>query len=183
MSRNTVSVNRAPVLTLWAAIVAERLGFSWEEALTLGRTVAGLNAQSKGRRLGIFHPSEEEKPKELRRKQAPRKFLVELCGRAVPAIRTPAGVRALSKDKPVEPDSVSRYLETKFGDQLAKVTEAMKALAWSFETGELIKRAFPLYEAFRPAIPADKTGWGARGDLDLGKITELIPNKRRRHRV
>ena len=32
-----ISINRAPVLTLWAAVVAERLGFEWEEALTLGR--------------------------------------------------------------------------------------------------------------------------------------------------
>jgi len=30
-------VNRAPVLTLWATIVAERLGYSRATALTLGR--------------------------------------------------------------------------------------------------------------------------------------------------
>jgi len=41
-------VNRAPVLTLWAAVVAEVLGFKHAEALTLGRAVAGLNAYSKG---------------------------------------------------------------------------------------------------------------------------------------
>jgi hypothetical protein len=43
-----VMVNRAPVLTLWAAVVAEVLGFEHGEALTLGRAVAGLNAYSKG---------------------------------------------------------------------------------------------------------------------------------------
>lgn len=32
-----MTVNRAPVLTLWAAVVAERLGVAWDEALTLGR--------------------------------------------------------------------------------------------------------------------------------------------------
>ena len=32
-----VTINRAPVLTLWAAVVAERLGFSGDEALTLGK--------------------------------------------------------------------------------------------------------------------------------------------------
>ena len=52
----TIEINRAPVLTLWATVVAERLGFGHKEALTLGKAVAGLNAQSKGRRLGIFHP-------------------------------------------------------------------------------------------------------------------------------
>jgi hypothetical protein len=49
-----ILINRAPVLTLWAATVAERLGFDEGEALSLGKAVAGLNAQSKGRRLGIF---------------------------------------------------------------------------------------------------------------------------------
>jgi hypothetical protein len=37
--------NRAPVLTLWAAVVAEVLGFEHGEALTLGRAVTGLNVQ------------------------------------------------------------------------------------------------------------------------------------------
>ena len=52
-----IEINRAPVLTLWAAVVAERLGFDWEEALTLGRAVAGLNAYSKGKALGLFEPT------------------------------------------------------------------------------------------------------------------------------
>ena len=51
MAKNKIKINRAPVLTLWAAIVAERLGHDSHEALTLGKAVAGLNAQSKGRRL------------------------------------------------------------------------------------------------------------------------------------
>jgi hypothetical protein len=42
-----VKINRAPVLTLWPAVVAERLGFDWEEALTLGRAVAGSMRTAK----------------------------------------------------------------------------------------------------------------------------------------
>ena len=38
-------------------VVAERLGFKHDEALSLGRALAGLNAQSKGQRLGIFKPT------------------------------------------------------------------------------------------------------------------------------
>jgi hypothetical protein len=52
-----ISINRAPVLTLWAAVVAERLGFDRDAALTLGRAAAGLNAYSKGVSLGLFEPS------------------------------------------------------------------------------------------------------------------------------
>jgi len=32
-------IDRAPVLTLWASVVAERLGFDRDEALTLGRAL------------------------------------------------------------------------------------------------------------------------------------------------
>jgi hypothetical protein len=53
----TIYINRAPVLTLWAAVVAERLGFRRDESLTLGRAVAGLNAYSKAVLLGLFRPS------------------------------------------------------------------------------------------------------------------------------
>jgi hypothetical protein len=38
---NSIKINRAPVLTLWAAVVAERLGFDRATALTLGQAVAG----------------------------------------------------------------------------------------------------------------------------------------------
>ena len=47
-SHRTIKINRARVLTLWAAVVAQRAGFEWEKALTLGRAVAGLNAYAKG---------------------------------------------------------------------------------------------------------------------------------------
>jgi len=56
MTERRIVINRAPVLTLWAATVAERLGFDQDEALSLGKAVAGLTAQSKGQRLGIYKP-------------------------------------------------------------------------------------------------------------------------------
>ena len=47
-------VNRAPVLTLWAAVVAERLGHPPDTALSLAGAVAGTAARAKARRLGIM---------------------------------------------------------------------------------------------------------------------------------
>jgi len=38
MSHERILINHAPVLTLWAAIAAERLGFDDEEAFDLGTT-------------------------------------------------------------------------------------------------------------------------------------------------
>lgn len=55
-----------------AAVVAQRLGFRWDESLSLGKTLAGLNAQSKGRRLGIFKPHEERGPSLSTRSSGPR---------------------------------------------------------------------------------------------------------------
>jgi hypothetical protein len=64
---HTIMVNRSPVLTLWAAVVAERLGFDSDEALTLGRAVAGLNAYSKSLSLGLYHPTPEAERERRRR--------------------------------------------------------------------------------------------------------------------
>ena len=41
-------INRAPVLTLWAAVVAERLGMPHETALSVGQALAGITAHAKG---------------------------------------------------------------------------------------------------------------------------------------
>jgi hypothetical protein len=170
---NTISINRAPVLTLWAYVVARRLGFRKDEALTLGKAVAGLNAQAKGRRLGIYHPTEES-PKEVReRRKKAETFLIEVCGRTVPATKTDDGIRATTKGDPIEPSSVTRYLEKKFGDELDRVEQAMQKLANAYPPKELADHAYPLYEKFRPSIPAGTKGWGAAGNLDLRLIAGL----------
>jgi hypothetical protein len=170
---HTIKVNRAPVLTLWAAVVAERLGFDWDEALTLGRAVAGLNAYSKGVRLGLFTPSPKE-VKEKKRKLAEGETLhIDLLGRAVPAMRTPDGLRAVSKDRPIVPSSVERYLESKFGEAHPGVRKAMETLARSKPPQALAAQAYKLYEEFRPEIPAGVRGWGAEGRLDTRRIRAL----------
>jgi hypothetical protein len=165
-----VSVNRAPVLTLWAAVVAEQLGFDHDEALTLGRSVAGLNAYSKGKALGLFKPAPEDVRRERERLAHGTMLHVSLLHRAVPVVRTPEGLRALAKDKPVQPAGVQRYLAGKFGDALAAVEDAMRALARSLPADELEHRAYALYEHFRPAVPEGVQGWGAAGVLDLARI-------------
>ena len=176
MTSKTISINRAPVLTLWAAVVARRFGFDEGEALTLGNAVAGLNAQAKGRRLGIFNPH-EEKAKKAREKERGERFLIELCGRPVPATNTEDGIRAVRGRTPIDPDGVRRYLGDKFGDDLRAVRSAMQRLAKAYNPKELADHAYSLYERFRPEIPAGKKGWGAKGDLDLGPIGRLAKEK------
>ena len=174
MAEQSVMINRAPVLTLWGAVVAERMGYDWEAALTLGKAMAGLNAQAKGRSLGIFGP-----PKTAERDGTPKKrgmgeeFWVEVCGRPVPAKNTDDGPRAVVKDKPIDPASVSKYLEGKFKDDLEAVAAAMRALANSFEPEELADVAYGLYERFRPEVPKGEKGWGRQGELKLELIRSL----------
>jgi hypothetical protein len=170
---HAVTVNRAPVLTLWAAVVAERLGFAWDEALTLGRAVAGLNAYSKGMHLGLFEPTPEAEQERRHKARHGEAVHVALLHRAVPAMQTPEGLRALSKEKPISPDSVDRYLHGKFGESYDSVRRVMTELARSLPPKVLADREYALYERFRPEIPAGVGGWGAAGKLDLDVIERL----------
>ena len=62
MADGKIRANRAPVLTLWAAVVAKRLGFDHSIALTLRQAMAGLSAHAKGVSLDIV----EHKPDQVR---------------------------------------------------------------------------------------------------------------------
>lgn len=167
-------INRAPVLTLWAAVVAERLGHDHDAALTLGKAVAGLNAQAKGRRLGILEPAGPEvAAKREKARAAAGATHVELLGRRVPVVKTKDGLRAATDGKADSPAAVERYLTSKFGEHLDSARAAMTALARAYPKAELETRAFALYEAFRPAVPEGTRGWGAKGALDLGRIAKL----------
>ena len=174
MANKKFKINRAPVLTLWAAVVAERLGYDEDAALTLGKAVAGLNAQSKGRKLGIYEEKTEDETKEDKKKEKESDVeFVELLGRGIPAIKTPNGLRAAEKGKPIHTESVQTYLENKFKDDLADTRQAMQKLARAFPPKQLEKKAYDLYEKFRPEIPEGKKGWGAKGELDLDYIRSL----------
>ena len=177
MATKKVKINRAPVLTLWAAVVAGRVGYDPDAALSLGKAVAGLNAQSKGRRLGIFQePSDQDKAK--RKSKTPEATIVTLLGRPVPTIRTKHGIRAAIQGEAIDPKPVKVYLEKKFGADLGDVRTAMEALAKSYEPDELAAHAFGLYEKFRPPIPEGKRGWGAAGELDLGQLQQLARRRK-----
>lgn len=108
MPEHNVLINRAPVLTLWATIVAEQLGFDRNEALSIGKAVAGLTAQTKGQRLGIYSPVAQE-IKKVHARERGEEFFVEICGRHVPSINTTTGVRAVNKNQPIEAMGVERY--------------------------------------------------------------------------
>jgi hypothetical protein len=166
-----VVVNRAPVLTLWAAVVAERLGHPADTALTLGRAVAGSAARVKARSTG------REERKADRDADTPRLAVqhvtapVLLLGKTIRLLPTADGeLRAAEGDQPANPTGVQRYLANAFGDHLNEVRTAMEELAGRYEPAELNRIGFRLYERFRPEIPPGNTGWGAKAALEVDKI-------------
>ncbi len=161
MTVPAIKVNRAPVLTLWAAVVAERLGHPPDLAATLGQSVAGSSARAKARSLGIADDKDREADKrdtELRPAFRP----VRLLGKDIRLAATEAGeLLAEDKGKPADPVAVRRYLLRAFGDRLGEVRSAMEGAAALFPPEELNRVGFRIHEGFRPEVPLGPRG-GAR---------------------
>jgi len=174
-----ITVNRAPFLTLWATVVARRLGYGEEEALSLAKAFTGLTAQSKAQRLGLSQPRPEyERERIQAEREAKGAEYVEFLDRLIPVIRTEKGLRALSGTSPISPESTKRYLAQKFGEHLELVEKKLTELAETFEPMELAGSAMDIYMRIRPRVPEGKAGWGKEGILDLAKIDELIARRR-----
>ena len=163
MATRTISINRAPVLTLWAAVVAQRLGFDEDEALTLGKAVAGLNAQAKGRRLGIFKPH-EEKAKKAREKERGEQFLIEVLrsarARHEHRRRHPGRARAASR---LTQTACGATWRTSSGTNLKAVRSAMLKLAKAYKPKELADHAYRALRAIPARHPRRREGLGCQG--------------------
>jgi len=166
-----LEINRVPVLTLWAAVVAERLGHPADTALTLGRAVAGSAARVKARNIG-----QEERQADrdadrpgLRPDQVTAPAV--LLGKTIRLLPTADDeLRAADGEQPADPAAVQRYLAKAFGDHLDEVRQAMDELASRYAPAELNRVGFRLYEKFRPDVPYGTAGWGKRAVLDIEKI-------------
>jgi hypothetical protein len=121
---------RAPVLTLWAAVVAERLGHPADTALTLGRAVAGSAARVKARNIGREErrADRDSDRSELRPDHVTAP--VFLSGKTIQQLPTTDGeLRAAEGEQPADPMAVQRYLAKAFGDHLNEVRQAMDELS------------------------------------------------------
>lgn len=109
------------MLTLWATVVAERLGHPPDLALTLGQAVCSTSARAKARRLGIEEERDREEEKrahELRPAFKP----VRLMGKDIRLAATEAGeLLAEDKGKPADPAAVRRYLLRALSERLGEV--------------------------------------------------------------
>jgi hypothetical protein len=163
-----IRVNRAPVLTLWAAVVAERLGHPPDTALSLASAVAGTAARAKARRLGIAEDRDRAKDGAPKKRQETTRLLgkdVRLTHDADGLVLADAG-----EGKPAPAAPVAAYIAKAFGSRLAEARAAMETLAARYDPDELNRIGFRLYEGFRPEVSEGVKGWGAKGELRLDRI-------------
>jgi hypothetical protein len=165
-----IRINRAPVLTLWAAVVAERLGHPPDTALSLASAVAGTAARAKARRLGIAED------REMAKDQGPAMptNTARLLGKEVRLTHDADGVvlADAGDGTPAPAAPVAAYIARAFGSRLAEAREAMVALAARHAPQELNRIGFRLYEGFRPEVPEGVPGWGAKGMLRIERIRD-----------
>eukprot|EP00797_Seminavis_robusta_P032202 Sro713_g191580.2 (228) ;mRNA; r:23653-24336 len=172
----TILINRSPILTLWVAVVAERLfSLKFEEAMTVGSAYAAECARAKGTSLGIYTETTQEKkdgPSEDAG-DAKRQFL--LMNQTIRANQTPAGWRAIgNKEEEIDPHQIWKSLTKKLGDDLPFVLERMREAAEA--AGEdLDASAYNYYVHVRPGIPHGTKGWGAHGHLQTSKLSDFYP--------
>jgi hypothetical protein len=166
-----LTINRAPVLTLWAAVVAERLGHPPDTALTLGRALAGSAARVKARSIGREERQADRDADTPKLRPEHVTAPVFLLGKSIRLLPNVDGeLRAADGEQPVDPVAVERYLTKTFGEHLGEVRRAMETLAGRYDPAELNRIGFRVYEAFQPEIPPGNAGWGAKAELDVGKI-------------
>lgn len=80
-----ITINRAPVLMRWTAVVAERPGFDWDEVMAIGRAVAGLEAYANGKASGFLHRRSKQSTERRGELEQGAKLHVDLLRRAVSA--------------------------------------------------------------------------------------------------
>ncbi|KIJ56871.1 hypothetical protein M422DRAFT_238464 [Sphaerobolus stellatus SS14] len=159
----SVMVNRAPVMTAWATVVAEALGFKREEALSIASVYTEMNATSKGVGLGIF---EEGKGKGLEATAGGGQPFVEFMGRNPVFSTRDSQWRGLLKGEPVSPSAAYKYITNAFHQTTGHVIGAMRLLAETYPPRELNRLGFSLYADFRPTVD----GWGKKGELKCSNI-------------
>ncbi|CAL1700750.1 unnamed protein product [Somion occarium] len=163
----SVVINRAPIMAAWAFVVAERLGFQREEALSIASVYTEMNAISKGVSLGIY---DERKQKGVEATKGGSQPYVDLMGRRVPLFQTSSQQwRALSSGTPVAPATAFSYIKRSLRQTTPHIVGALRLLALSYPATMLNERGFSLYAEFRPEVD----GWGKRGEIKCKSILAL----------
>ncbi|KAJ7904595.1 hypothetical protein B0H14DRAFT_2663580 [Mycena olivaceomarginata] len=167
-TKSTV-VNRAPLMTAWSTLVAERLGFQREEALSIASVYTEMNAVSKGVSMGIYKPGTQFKRSTEAARGGSQPY-VELLGRRIPLFKTQNSQwRALSNGTVVQPSTAFSYISRALRQTTPHIIGALRLLAESFTPQEINAKGWGLYAEFRPEVQ----GWGDRAEVKCETILGL----------
>lgn len=123
-------VNRAPVMTAWATVLLERLGFSRPEALSLAHCYVNYTSTMRGISLGIIPAAEKERAVHI---VGPNQPHFELMGVKIPVMQMQDGsYRGISAGEVVAPDKAFHYMRRSMAQTLSSVLGALTLLADSF---------------------------------------------------
>lgn len=162
-----VVVNRAPVMTAWAVVVLQCLGFCVQEALSLAHCYVSTTAEARAPTPGksaAAHVTSTNQPH------------VDFLQVRIPVIQLRQGqYRGLHAGEVVPPTRAFDYLRRSMFQMLPHVMGALTLLANAYmgptnDTEALQRHAYALYMDFRP----DTQGaWGKRATLSLDTILDL----------
>lgn len=133
-----VVLNGSAALTLWGTTVAQRVGFDWQEALSIGRASATQEVYPNGAKHVHFRPT----PATVRRRRSTttpgQTIAIDLLGRAILVVRTGGGFRALHRGKIIDPISVDHALMRRISEKKYLILcAALMRLARSMTPTEL----------------------------------------------
>ncbi|GAB1741485.1 hypothetical protein NU219Hw_g6715t1 [Hortaea werneckii] len=176
--QDAITINRAPVLELWASCVTNFMypSIPWETCLSVGSAISTITAVAKGRSIGTIEkpgPDEAENRRRERQRKAETQHSEDLEVMGF-HLRLEDG-KALVGDKP-KPGNEGA-LSQKFGQaQYERAKEAFQdALGpWKGRESELDREAFKMYEEFRPTVPPGQMGWGRKGRLNLENVKSAV---------
>ena len=174
-----IAINRGPVLSLWAAAVAQRIGYSWDTATTVGRALADQFAKAKGQRLGVVANAPRAHAQAGAGKGDKDERQIRIFDTSIDMTTSTHGLVAVSDGIPWVPRSAQTYLRKAFGSAFDRVRARLEELAATYSDVETLNRdAYNLYCQFRPAVPDGVAGWGQRGTLRMADISRLIRQRR-----
>ncbi|KAH8105877.1 hypothetical protein BXZ70DRAFT_917193 [Cristinia sonorae] len=171
MSKSTV-INRAPIMTAWSFVVAERLGFQREEALSIATVYTEMNAISKGVSLGIYDKGKEKGVEASKGGSQP---YVDLMGRSPLYQTATEHWRALSGGTPVSPSAAYSYITRTLRQTAPQIVGALRLLGTSYSPTELNEKGYSMYLEFRPNVD----GWGKKGEVKCSTILALRGENKR----
>jgi hypothetical protein len=174
-----ITINRAPVLKLWAACVTQVIhpSLPWSTCLSAGTAISAICAVGKGRSIGKIDPQDDQnvaKKKKKRVKDEDDFKMLEVMHFKL-NLKSEEGLVYFGG----KPQAASEEtLKKKFGESYneAKAVFEEELEKWKGAEEGLGEQGFGMYEGFRPTVPKGEKGWGRKGVLDLENVRKIVGN-------